>query len=75
MRLVTATGKQVNPLLVFRVWEGGMASHGGIAGLFFFTLYYALRHRRSWTGLGDNLVCAAPIGPLIIAPMLTSSPV
>lgn len=51
-----------NPGLIFRITNGGMASHGGIAGLFFFTLYYAWRHRRSWPGLGDNLVCAAPIG-------------
>ena len=51
-----------NPLSFFQITGGGMASHGGIAGLFFFTLYFALRHHRSWTGLGDNLVCAAPIG-------------
>lgn len=51
-----------DPLSFFRIAGGGMASHGGIAGLFFFTLYYAIRHKRSWTGLGDNLVCAAPLG-------------
>ncbi len=51
-----------NPLSFFNVLGGGMASHGGIAGLFFFTLYFARRHHRSWPGLGDNLVCAAPVG-------------
>lgn len=51
-----------DPLSFFRITNGGMASHGGIAGLFFFTLYFALKHKRSWTGLGDNLVCAAPLG-------------
>ena len=51
-----------NPLSFFSITHGGMASHGGIAGLFFFTLYFAIRHKRSWTGLGDNLVCAAPLG-------------
>ncbi len=51
-----------NPLLFFKLWEGGMASHGGIAGLFFFTLYYSRRHRISWTGLGDNLVVVSPVG-------------
>jgi phosphatidylglycerol:prolipoprotein diacylglycerol transferase len=45
-----------------RVWEGGMASHGGILGLFFFTLYWARTRKQSWTGLGDNLVVAAPLG-------------
>ena len=29
-----------DPLSAFRVWEGGMASHGGILGLVLFTLYY-----------------------------------
>ena len=51
-----------NPVSFFKITNGGMASHGGIAGLFFFTLYFAIKHKRSWTGLGDNLVCAAPLG-------------
>lgn len=51
-----------NPLLFFRFTEGGMASHGGILGIFFFTLYYAWRHQKNWPGLGDNLVVIAPIG-------------
>jgi phosphatidylglycerol:prolipoprotein diacylglycerol transferase len=51
-----------DPLSFFHIQGGGMASHGGIAGLFFFTLYFARKHHRSWPGLGDNLVCAAPLG-------------
>ncbi len=51
-----------DPWWWIRVWEGGMASHGGILGLFFFTLYWARTRRQSWTGLGDNLVVAAPLG-------------
>lgn len=51
-----------NPLGVFRVWEGGMASHGGILGIIAVTAWYAWRHRISWLGLGDALVVAAPIG-------------
>ena len=50
------------PLSILRVWEGGMASHGGMIGLVLFTLYYARRHNLSWLNLGDNLVVAAPIG-------------
>ena len=50
------------PLRFFRVWEGGMASHGGILGIVIFTLWYARRHKISWMGLGDNLVVAAPLG-------------
>jgi len=50
------------PLSIFRVWEGGMSSHGGMIGLLAFTFYYAWRHKMSWTNLGDNLVVTAPIG-------------
>ncbi len=51
-----------DPGILFKIQGGGMASHGGILGLFFFTLYYSLRHKKSWTGLGDNLVTVAPVG-------------
>ncbi len=51
-----------DPLSIFRVWEGGMSSHGGMFGLLAFTFYYAHRHKISWTNLGDNLVVTAPIG-------------
>lgn len=51
-----------DPLLVFRVWEGGMASHGGILGLAIFTLYYAKKHQVSWAGLADGLCVVGPLG-------------
>lgn len=51
-----------NPKTFFYLQNGGMASHGGILGLFFFTLYYAWKHKKSWPGLGDNLVSVAPLG-------------
>ncbi len=50
------------PISILRVWEGGMSSHGGIIGLLLFTLYYAHRHKLSWTNLGDNLGVVAPLG-------------
>ena len=51
-----------DPLMLFRVWEGGMASHGGILGLTIFTWWFARRHHLSWTSIGDNLCVVAPIG-------------
>lgn len=51
-----------DPLLVLRVWEGGMSSHGGILGLMILTWFYARKHRVSWTGLGDGLCVVAPVG-------------
>jgi phosphatidylglycerol---prolipoprotein diacylglyceryl transferase len=49
-------------LLVFRVWEGGMASHGGFFGLAIFTWFYAKKQRVSWAGLCDGLCVVGPLG-------------
>lgn len=54
------------PMSILRVWEGGMASHGGILGLFFFGLYYSRRHHVSWLNIGDALCVAAPIGLFLV---------
>lgn len=51
-----------HPLSILKVWEGGMASHGGMIGILVMSLYYSRRHKLSWTNLGDALVVAAPIG-------------
>ncbi|GAA5483913.1 prolipoprotein diacylglyceryl transferase [Haloferula sargassicola] len=51
-----------DPLRVFRVWDGGMASHGGILGLVIFTWFYSRKKKVSWTGLGDGLCVVAPLG-------------
>lgn len=51
-----------NPLIFFRIMDGGMSSHGGILGMVLFTAWYARRHKLSWTGIGDDFVIGAPIG-------------
>ncbi|MEI6033723.1 MAG: prolipoprotein diacylglyceryl transferase [Verrucomicrobiae bacterium] len=51
-----------NPLVIFKLWDGGMSSHGGIIGTFVFTWIYSRRQRVSWMNTGDNLVVTAPIG-------------
>jgi phosphatidylglycerol---prolipoprotein diacylglyceryl transferase len=51
-----------DPLMFFRVWEGGMSAHGGILGVAVYTLWYAWRHQVNWPGLGDNLVIGAALG-------------
>ncbi|MGB8167833.1 MAG: prolipoprotein diacylglyceryl transferase [Chthoniobacteraceae bacterium] len=55
-----------SPLTALRVWEGGMASHGGIVGMVIFTFYWSRRHRVSWTSIGDTMCVVAPIGLLIV---------
>ena len=57
-QMQTAEGRSelaADPLMVFKVWDGGMASHGGILGLVIFTYFYARRNKVSWTGVGDGL--------------------
>ena len=34
-----------DPLYVFKVWEGGMSSHGGLIGVILFMLWYAKKHK------------------------------
>jgi phosphatidylglycerol---prolipoprotein diacylglyceryl transferase len=53
-----------NPLVFFRVWEGGMSAHGGILGVVLYTLWYSWKHQVNWPGLGDCLVVGAPLGLL-----------
>jgi len=52
-----------DPLLyVFKVWEGGMASHGGLVGVILFMLWYAKKHTYSFWNLTDNMACTASLG-------------
>lgn len=51
-----------NPLSILKLWEGGMASHGGLVGLTLFTLWYGRRHHASWRNLCDNLAVVGPLG-------------
>lgn len=55
-------GLAKDPFLPLRVWEGGMASHGGILGVAILTWFYAKKHKVTWTGLGDGLCVVAPLG-------------
>lgn len=51
-----------DPLGIIKIWDGGMASHGGVIGLMVFTFVFSRMKKISWTALGDNLVVVAPIG-------------
>lgn len=48
--------------MALRVWEGGMASHGGMIGVGLYTFYYAWKHRVKWVALLDGLAIVAPVG-------------
>ena len=51
-----------NPLLVFRVDQGGMSSHGGFVGVLLALVWFARKHQCSLLKLGDVAVTLAPLG-------------
>ncbi len=51
-----------DPLYAFRVWEGGMASHGGFIGVILFILWYARKNKHSFWNLADNMACTTSLG-------------
>lgn len=53
-----------NPLAFFMVWEGGMASHGGMLGVAVATIWVARRNSIGILHLGD-LVCSVAAGGLL----------
>ena len=53
-----------DPLMVFRVWQGGMASHGGFLGVLLAGVWFARRARADFFSVGDLLCALAPAGIL-----------
>lgn len=51
-----------NPLSFFRVWEGGMASHGGMIGVALGILWFARTQGVNWLHVGDCIASVAPAG-------------
>lgn len=53
-----------NPLSVFQVWQGGMASHGGMIGILIAIWIFSKRTRCGFLRLCDIVVTLAPPGLL-----------
>jgi phosphatidylglycerol:prolipoprotein diacylglycerol transferase len=51
-----------NPLAVFRVWDGGMASHGGFVGVCLALNWFIRKHKLPWRPVANILVTLAPPG-------------
>ncbi len=56
------SGFLADPTWVFRVWEGGMASHGGIIGVLLVALWYAHKNKLSFPAVLDGLAIVSPLG-------------
>jgi len=51
-----------DPLLLFAVWKGGMASHGGMIGVILAVWLFSRRKRIKFLDLTDLCATAAPVG-------------
>lgn len=51
-----------DPAWILRVWEGGMASHGGILAVIITGIWYAWKHKISAVQLIDGVAIVSPIG-------------
>lgn len=47
---------------VLRVWEGGMASHGGMLGIILAAVYFARKNKQDWMNLGDLTTLGGSLG-------------
>ncbi|HNC24708.1 MAG TPA: prolipoprotein diacylglyceryl transferase [Opitutaceae bacterium] len=51
-----------DPLSFFRLWEGGMASHGGMIGVAVALVWFSRSEKIPFRHLGDLIVSVAPAG-------------
>jgi phosphatidylglycerol:prolipoprotein diacylglycerol transferase len=50
------------PMALFRIWDGGMASHGGFVGVCLALVWFVRKHKLPWRPVADILVTLAPPG-------------
>lgn len=51
-----------DPLWLFRVWEGGMAFHGGLLGVLIAVALFGHRYKKNFFAVGDFVAPFVPIG-------------
>jgi phosphatidylglycerol---prolipoprotein diacylglyceryl transferase len=54
-----------NPLSFFRIWEGGMASHGGFIGVALALAWFARKTKVSFLHISDLVVSVAALGLML----------
>lgn len=53
-----------NPLDIFKLWNGGMAFHGGAFGVTCAIVYMAWKEKLNWLRVHDYIACCVPFGLL-----------
>lgn len=51
-----------NPIIIFRLWEGGMSFHGGMLGVFIAMWWFAKKNNCTMLQLTDHISPLVPIG-------------
>jgi len=60
--LFYAPNMLLNPLSVFRLWDGGMSFHGGMIGTSLGIILFARKEKLDWLRIHDYLACCVPFG-------------
>jgi len=55
-----------NPIEILKVWNGGLASHGGGIGIVLGIMLYAFKYKKSFLWLGDRLVIIVALAAFTI---------
>ncbi len=55
-----------HPLNMLKVYEGGLASHGGALGILIAMILYCRKQKESWLWLFDRLVVVVPLAAMCI---------
>ncbi len=55
-----------DPLWLFQIWRGGLASHGATIGLLVAVYFYAKQHRQSYVECMDRFALSAGLGATMV---------
>jgi prolipoprotein diacylglyceryl transferase len=64
--IVINEGYLAHPLNILKVYEGGLASHGGAIGILTGMILYCRKTKESWLWLFDRLVVVVPLASMCI---------
>lgn len=64
--IVINEGYLSHPLNMLKVWEGGLASHGGALGIIIAMVLYCRKMKESWLWLFDRLIIVVPLAGMFI---------
>ncbi len=54
----------LDPIQIFRLWDGGMSFHGGVIGVSLGILWMARKNGLKWLRVHDYVACCVPFGLL-----------